>query len=175
MPYTPFLLITFRTQFFHAKLIFSYLPGNLLPNLLLPLLLRLFSDYHSARLHFPSAPALWLALLCTHIVGKVAQVLDILRLVIVLDLLVRYDALVIDLPDQPIAGAWHHALDQLASAAPTIRSCGSRCQGAKCLLQLRQLRLIDGARLQRRQINQLRIPIQLIRQRQVTFLWEVRE
>lgn len=94
----------------------------------------------------------------------------ILRLVIVLDLLVRYDALVIDLPDQPIAGAWHHALDQLASAATTIRSCGSRGQGAKCLLQLRQLRLIDGARLQRRQINQLRIPVQLIRQRQVTFL-----
>lgn len=107
----------------------------------------------------------------THLVGKVAQVLDILRLVIVLDLLVRYDALVIDLPDQPIDGAWHHALDQLASAAcSTVRSCGCR-QGAKCLLQLRQLRLIDGARLQRRHVNQLRIPVQLIRQRQVTFLW----
>lgn len=171
MPHTLFLLITFRTQFFHAKLIFSYLPGNLLPNLLLPLLLRLFSDYHSATVHFPSAPALCLPLLYTHLIGKVAQVLDILRLVIVLNLLVRYDALVIDLPDQPIAGAWHHALDQLASAATTtIRSCGSRGQGAKCLLQLRQLRLIDGARLQRRQINQLRIPVQLIRQRQVTFL-----
>lgn len=95
--------------------------------------------------------------------------LDILRLMIILDLLMRYDSLVIDLPDQPIAGAWHHALDQLASAALTIR-CGSQAQRAKVLLQLCQLCLIGGARLQRRQVNQLRIPVQLIRQRQVAFL-----
>lgn len=180
MPHTLFFLITFRSQFFSRQIDFQLFAWQFAAQLV-----AACCYCASSRITTVSGCSSLLACtpypfchplpntfvhLHTHLVGKVAQVLDILRLVIVLDLLVRYDALVIDLPNQPIDGAWHHALDQLASAAcSTVRSCGCR-QGAKCLLQLRQLRLVDGARLQRRHVNQLRILVQLIRQRQVTFL-----
>jgi len=96
----------------------------------------------------------------THLICEVAVVLNVLRFEVVLDLLVRDDPLVVRLTHQPIHRTWNHSLDQFA--------CSVR--RSKDLLDLGQLRLICGARLQGGHVDQLGIAIKVVREVKVAFL-----
>lgn len=86
--------------------------------------------------------------------------LYVLRFVVVLDLLVRYDPLVVRLTHQSIHRTRNHALDQLSGSIGRSED----------LLNLGQLRFIYGARLQGGHVDQLGIAIEVIRQVKVAFL-----